>query len=160
MAWSNDLRKSTADRAGVKANVTACECFAKSGTVAAKQLSVAKYALADILVGQQCDDLRGILEGRVPLMGQVYRVRSRPMKRQRIERRIMCHRAWQGNTVFRFLFSGAADAVLIGALLRVCNFPSDPPRTRKPPKWLLMNHLAWRGRGTRIRATFDGSVSR
>jgi hypothetical protein len=52
----------------VKADFTACERFAKSGAVAAKQFSAAKYALADILVRQQCDDLLGILEGRVPLM--------------------------------------------------------------------------------------------
>src|SRR5204863_3130624 len=31
----------------------------------------------------------------------------------RIERRIGCHRDSQGNTVFRFLFSGAADAVVV-----------------------------------------------
>ena len=67
----------------MKADFPACERFAKSGAGAAKQFSAAKYALADILVGQQCDDPRGILEGRVPLMGQLYGIRGRPVERKR-----------------------------------------------------------------------------
>lgn len=52
----------------MEADFTACECLAKRGAVAAKQFTAAKYALADVLIRQQGDDLRGILEGGVPLM--------------------------------------------------------------------------------------------
>ena len=55
----------------MKVDLSACEHLAKSGTVAAKQFSAAKHALAHILVWQRRDDLRGILEGRVPTMGQL-----------------------------------------------------------------------------------------
>jgi hypothetical protein len=74
----------------VKADFTAGKRFAKSGAVAAKQFSAAKHALADMLIRQQRDDLRGILERRVPLMGQLCRVRSRPVecKRGDLGRRI------------------------------------------------------------------------
>jgi hypothetical protein len=74
----------------VKADFTACERLAKSGAVAPKQCSAAEYALADILIRQQREDLRGILEGRMPLMGQVCCVRSGPVERQRgnLDRRI------------------------------------------------------------------------
>ncbi|MDP9194434.1 MAG: hypothetical protein M3P06_22270 [Acidobacteriota bacterium] len=54
----------------MKADFTACERLAKSCAVAAKQCSTPKHALAGILVWQHRDDLRGITEGGVPMMGQ------------------------------------------------------------------------------------------
>jgi hypothetical protein len=66
---SNDLRKRPPDRAGVKVDFTACERSAKSGTVSAKQFAAAKHALTDIPVWQHGNDLRGVLEGRVPTTG-------------------------------------------------------------------------------------------
>ena len=64
----------------MKVDFTACERFAKSGVVAAKQFSAAKHALADILIGQHRDDLRGILECGVPMTGQVCCIRSWPVE--------------------------------------------------------------------------------
>ncbi|HVE72711.1 MAG TPA: LytTR family DNA-binding domain-containing protein [Thermoanaerobaculia bacterium] len=88
--YSDDLRKGTADRAGVKVDLTACEHLGKSGAVAAKQFSAAKHALADILVWQRRDDLHGIFEGGVPTTGQIGCVRRRPVERKRgdLDRRI------------------------------------------------------------------------
>jgi hypothetical protein len=81
--YSNELRKRTSDRTGVKVDVTVCEDFAKSGSVAAKEFAASKHALTDIPVWQRRNDLRSVLEGGVPAAGEVRCVRSRSVERKR-----------------------------------------------------------------------------
>ncbi len=39
-----------------------------------------------------------------------------------------------------------AELATLRVTLRVCNFLSDPLKTRKPPKWRLVRALVWAGR--------------